>query len=336
MAKKGKKNTPTLETMPLIHPHAAGIDVGAEEHWVCVPADRDAQPVQTLSAFPCDVHRLAAWLTTCRIPTVVMASTGVSWMPLLHILEARGFAVALVNARHVTNVPGRPNTDRFDGRWLQKLPMYGLLAPSCRPPEDICQLRRLLRHRDTLLQMTGKHMQHLHKALDPMHLHLHHVMRDVTGVTGLRMLRAIIAGERDPRTFAQERDYRITSSPDTLVKALEGEYRPAQVCTLTQSLALDDFPPQHMAACAQEIARVLGTFASLVARAAHPFPPPTTAQRQPPRPEPAFALRAPLDRITGVELTHVPGFQALTIHPILSAVGLDMRQWPPDKHVASW
>ena len=186
------------------------------------PQDRDAQPVQKFSAFTCDLHRLADWLTTCRITTVVMESTGVYWIPLFQILEARGFEVALVNARHVKNVPGRPKTDRFDCRWLQKLHTYGLLAPSFRPPEDICQLRSLLRHRDNLIQMTVKHIQHMHKALDQMNLHLHHVISDVTGVTGLRILRAIVAGERDPRTLAQYRDYRIKSSPDTIAKALEG------------------------------------------------------------------------------------------------------------------
>src|SRR5713101_4722023 len=156
--------------------------------------------------------------------------------------------------------------------------------------------------------MTVKHMQHMHKALDQMHLHLHHVMSDVTGVTGLRMLRALVAGERDPRTFAQYRDSRITSSPDTIIKALEGDYRPEHVFTLTQSLALYDFTQQHIAACDQEIDRVLGTFASLVDLDAHPLPPPPTAPRQPQRPEPPFALRAHLYRITGVDLTPVPGF----------------------------
>ncbi len=193
---------PADENMPILHPHAAGIDVGAEEHWVCVPADRDAQPVQKCSAFTCDWHRLADWLTACRVTTVAMESTGVYWIPLLQILEARGFAVALVNARHGKHVPGRPKTDRCDGRWLQKLHSYGLLAPSFRPPEDMCQLRSLLRPRENLIQMTVKHIQHMHKSLDQMHLHLHHGISDVTGVTGMRILRAIVAGERAPKAFA--------------------------------------------------------------------------------------------------------------------------------------
>jgi len=158
MAHKGKKTKLTPEGMPLVHPHATGIDVGAEEHWGCVPADRDVQPIQKFSAFTCDLYRLVDWLTACRITPVVMESTGVYWIPLFQMLEARGFEVALVNARHAKNVPGRPKTDRFDCRWLQKLHRYGLLAPSFRPPEHICQLRSLLRHRDNLLQMMVKHI----------------------------------------------------------------------------------------------------------------------------------------------------------------------------------
>ena len=336
MATKGKKNKPTPENLPIIHPHAAGIDVGAEEHWVCVPADRDAQPIQKLSAFTCDLHRLADWLKACGITTVAMESTGVYWIPLFQILEMRGFEVALVNARHVKNVPGRPKTDRWDCRWLQKLHSYGLLAPSFRPPEDMCRLRSLLRHRDNLIQMTVKHIQHMQKSLDQMHLHLHHVMSDVTGVTGMRIIRAIVAGERDPKLFATYRDYRMKSDQDTIAKALEGDERPEHVFTLTQSLALYDFTQQHIADCDQEIERVLSTFETLVDPALHPLPPPTTAHRQPQRNEPAFDLRTHLYRITGVDLTHVPGLQAPTMHIVLAEVGLNRHQWPTDKHVVSW
>ena len=322
--------------MPIVHPHAAGIDVGAEAHGVGVPADRDAQPVQKLSAFPCDLPRLADWLTACRMTTGVRESTGVSWLPLVQILEARGFEVALVNARHVKNVPGRPKTDRFDCRWRQKLQTSGLLAPAFRPPEDLCRLRSLLRHRETLIRMTVQHMQHRQKSLAQMHLHLPHVRSALPGVTGLRILRALVAGERDPQTCATSRDSRLTSSADTIAKALEGDDRPERVFTLTQSLALSDFTPQHMAACAQEIARVLRPFDSLVDPDEPPFPPPTTAHRQPQRNEPACDLRTHLSRSTGVALTPVPGLQALTIHISLAEGGRTRHTWPTDKHCASW
>jgi hypothetical protein len=236
-----------------------------------------------------------------------MASTGVYWIPLLQIREARGFAVAWVNARHVKNVPGRPTTDRCDGRGRHTLQSYGVWAPSFRPPEDMCQRRSLLRHRENLLQMTLKPMQPMHTSLDQMHLHLHQVIREVTGVTGRRILRAIVAGERDPKACATSRDSRMQSAQDPMAKALEGDDRPAQVFTRTQSLALSDFPQQQIAACDQEIARGLGPFDSLVDPADHPFPPPTTAQRRPQRHEPACALRTHLSRITGVDLTPVPG-----------------------------
>jgi hypothetical protein len=186
------------------------------------------------------------------------------------------------------------------------------------------------------VHLSAKHIQHMQKSLDQMHLHLHHVISDVTGVTGMRIIRAIVAGERDPQTLATYRDYRIQSSEDTIAKALEGDDRPEHVFTLTQSLALYDFTHQQIAACDQEIERVLSTFESLVNPDAHPLPPPTTAHRQPQRNEPAFDLRTHLSRITGVDLTQVPGLQALTIHIVLAEVGLNMHTWPTDKHFASW
>jgi hypothetical protein len=184
--------------------------------------------------------------------------------------------------------------------------------------------------------MTVKHIQHMQKSLDQMHLHLHHVISDSTGVTGLRILRALVAGERDPHALAKYRDYRMQSSEATMAKALAGDYRPEHVFTLTQSLELYDFTQPQMAACDQEIERVLRTFASLVDPDEHPVPPPTTAHRQPQRNEPAFDRRTHLYRITGGDLTQVPGFPARTLHIILAEVGLHMHTWPTDKPFASW
>src|SRR5262245_60641244 len=236
-----------------------------------------------------------------------MESPGGYGLPLLQLLEARGFEVALVTARHGKNVPGRPNTDRFEGRWRQKLQTYGLLAPSCRPPEDLCHLRRLLRHRENVIRMTVQPMQPMPQALAQMQLHLHHVLRDLTGVTGMRILRALVAGERAPRLFAQDRASRIQSSADTLAQALAGAYRTAPGCTLTQALALSDCTPQHIAACAQEIARGLAPLESQGDPDEPPFPPPTPPQRHPQRHAPACALRTHRARLTGVDLTQVRG-----------------------------
>src|SRR5712691_3560011 len=223
-----------------------------------------------------------------------MASTGVSWLPLLHMLEARGCAVALVQARHVKHVPGRPTTARCDGRWRHKLPTDGVWAPSLRPPEDLCRLRRLLRHRDHLLQMPVKPMQPMHKALEHVPLHLHHVMRAVTGVTGRRLLRAMVAGERAPQRWATSRDSRLQATQDPMTTALEGDDRPAPVGTLTQSLALSDCTQQHLADCEQDIERGLSICDALFFPADPPFPPPTPAQGRPQRNAPACALRTPL------------------------------------------
>lgn len=293
--------------MPLLPPHAAGIDGGAAAPWGGVPADRDAQPLQPCRACPGDVPRLADWCTACRVTTVAMASTGVDWLPLVQRREARGCAVALVQARHVQHGPGRPTTERCDGRWLPRVPSDGVCAAACRPSADRCPLRSVLRHRDHLIRMTGQPMQHRHKALDHRHLPLHHGRRAVSGVTGRRMLRAMVAGERAPKRCATSRDARLPSRQDTRAQALEGEDRAAQRVPLTPSRALEDVPQPPIAAGAQDIARVLDPWASLGAPAPHPVPPPTTPPRQPQRHAPACALRTPLSRITGVDRTHGPG-----------------------------
>ncbi len=290
-----------------MHPHAAGIEVGVEEHGGWVPADRARQPLQTLRAFPWDWPRLADWLTPWRSTTVVRASTGVSGMPLCHLLEARGFAVALVNARHVTQVPGRPHPARCDGRWRPQFPSAGWLAPSWRPPEPLGQRRRLLRPRDHRLQRMVKPRQPRPKALDHRHLPRPPVMRDVTGVTGRRRLRARVAGARAPPPCAQSRDSRMPSRPEPRATAREGDARSAPLCTLPPSLARADLTQQPIAACAQDIARVLSPCAARVAPAPPPWPPPTTTHRHPTRHAPACDLRTPRSRLTGVDRTHGPG-----------------------------
>src|SRR5712691_624783 len=198
MITKRKKRA---QDLPVLHPDAAGIDIGASEVFVAVPADRDAESVRSFPTFTRDLHALADWLNSCEIRSVAMESTSVYWIPLYQILESRGFEVYLVNAQYVKNVPGR-KTDVSDCQWIQYLHSVGLLRASFRPPGTICAIRSLWRHRDSLIQMAAEHVMHMQKALDQMNLQLHRVLSDITGLSGLRILDAILAGERNPLQLA--------------------------------------------------------------------------------------------------------------------------------------
>jgi transposase len=223
---------------------------------VAVPVDRDPQPLRSFQTFTEDLHRLADWLQCCRIKTVAMESTGVFWVPLFQILEQRGFEVCLVNARHVKNVPGR-KTDVSDCQWLQYLRSVGLLQASFRPAQQVCALRSLLRHRDSLVRTASTYAQHIQKALDQMNLQLHHVISDITGVSGVTILDAILDGERDPFKLASLRDYRIKATEETVAKSLVGDYRPEHLFTLRQSLDAWRYHRKLIAECDDEVQRTL-------------------------------------------------------------------------------
>jgi transposase len=233
MATKHKRR---VQDLPILHPDAAGIDIGSNEIFVAVPAERDPESVRSFSTFTRDLYDLADWLQQCRIKSVAMESTSVYWIPLYQILETRGFEVFLVNAQHVKNVPGR-KTDVSDCQWLQYLHSVGLLRSSFRPPGAICAIRSLWRHRGSLIQMAAEHVLHMQKALDQMNLQLHRVLSDITGLSGLRIVDAILAGERDPITLARLCHSRVKSSLNTVAKSLEGDYRPEHVFALRQSVA---------------------------------------------------------------------------------------------------
>jgi transposase len=234
--RKTNKKKASAPTLYCLNPNAAGVDVGATEIYIAVPVDRDTQPVRHFSTFTEDLHAAADWLKACNIETVAMESTGVYWIPVFQILEARGFTILLFNARHVKNVPGR-KSDVSDCQWLQYLHSVGLLRGSFRPEQAVCTVRSILRHRDSLVQMASSHVQHMQKALDQMNLQLHHVISDITGVTGIRIIEAILAGERNPHTLAALRDGRVKATADTIAKSLVGDYRREHLFTLRQSLA---------------------------------------------------------------------------------------------------
>ena len=337
MSKQCKSTMPSVHAKPIQRKHAAGIDIGATSIYVAVPVDRDPQPVRSFQTFTeGQLHRLADWLQRCRIKTVAMESTGVFWVPLFQILEQRGFEVCLVNARHVKNVPGR-KTDVSDCQWLQYLHSVGLLQASFRPAQQVCALRSLLRHRDSLVQTASTYAQRIQKALDQMNLQLHHVISDITGVSGVTILDAILDGERDPFKLASLRDYRIKATEETVAKSLVGDYRPEHLFTLRQSLEAWRYHRKLIAECDDEVQRHLGQFASKVDPKQKPLPrPKKVSSSKVYSSHPDYDLRTEHYRILGVDLTEVPGINTLLVHTLLAEVGPDLSKFRSAAAFASW
>lgn len=336
MTKKSKKQSSKQgrgrkRSLPLINPNAAGIDVGARAHYVAVPVDRDEQPVRCFGAFTEDLHALAKWLKQCGVQTVAMESTGVYWIPLYQILQDYGLVVKLVNARAVKHVPGR-KSDVCDCQWLQQLESYGLLNGSFRPEAKICVLRSYMRQRETLVQDAASQVLHMQKAMTQMNLQLHHVISDLVGVTGLAIVRAILAGERDRMRLAALKDWRIKSDENTIAKALEGDYRTEHLFALRQALELYDYYQLKIAECDKEILREMR---SMETRASEPAPA-KRKKRSSPNPF-DFDSPAELYRVMGVDLTRIDGINEGTAQLILSELGLDIHQkWPTEAQFASW
>jgi transposase len=308
----------------VLEPDAAGIDIGAEEIFVAVPPDRDEECVRKFSSFTCDLVALAEWLERCHVRTVAMESTGVYWIPLFQLLEARGLEVYLVNARHIKNVPGR-KSDASDCQWIQFLHSVGLLKASFHPPEEICAVRTLWRHRGSLLQMASEHILHIQKSLSQMNLQVHHVLSDITGVSGQAILDAILGGERDPVVLTQLCHPRVRSPREKVAQALEGDYRPEHLFTLKQSLDGYRYYQKLIAELDRETARLMQTLASATD---HPIPARTkhtVYQRQ--GNEPTFDLRSELYRIAGVDLTDIPGISAITAQVILTEIGPNVHRF---------
>src|SRR5919202_6045635 len=233
-----RPDTPSLPApLPHLNLNAAAIDIGSTSHFVAVPEGRDTVSVREFATFTADLHRLADWLAQCGVETVVMESTGVYWIPVFELLEQRGLKVLLVNARHVKNVSGR-KSDVLDCQWLQQLHTYGLLNGAFRPADEIVVLRSYLRQRAVLVQGAAMHIQHMQKALQQMNVLLHQVVSDITGVTGMAIIRAILAGERDPKVLAQSRDPRCKHSVAEIAQSLEGNYRAEQLFALQQAVTL--------------------------------------------------------------------------------------------------
>jgi transposase len=317
-----------------LHPHAAGIDCGSAAHFVAVPPDRDTTPVRSFATFTGDLHRLAAWLTVCRITHVAMEATGVYWIPIFEILESRGFHVILVNARHVKNLPGR-KSDVSDSEWLRDLHILGLLRGSFRPADAIVGLRAYVRHRATLIESAGALIQRMQKALVQMNVQLPLVVSDITGVTGLRILRDIVAGQRDPQQLARHRDRRCRASTADIVAALAGNYRAEHLFVLQQNLELFDAYQRQLAVCDTAIEAHLLHLAALTPAPATQLPP--ARPRQKPRQnDPRFEIRTALHHLTGADLSQLDGIGPYNALRLLSEIGTDMSRWPSEQHFTSW
>lgn len=334
--RKTKRSKPAdrPESIPILNPDAGGMDIGATEIYVAVPTDRDSQPVQCFGTFTGELFRLVEWLKQCHVQTVAMEATSVYWIPVFQLLESCGFEVCLVNARYFQNVPGR-KTDVSDCQWLQRLHSAGLLRGSFRPAQEVCVLRSLTRHRDNLIRLASTHVLHMQKALDQMNVQLHHVLSDITGLSGLTILDAILAGERDAVTLARLRDGRVKASEEIIVQALTGDYRPEHLFTLKQSLASYRHYQQLVAGCDREIEQQLKQFDAKADTDAE-LTPPKTRRRKIFNNEPNFDLRSHLYRIFGVDLTAVPGISVLTAHTILSEIGPDLSKFRSASAFASW
>ncbi len=325
------KKTTTL-SLQCIEPHAAGIDVGAREIYVAVPPDRDPQPVRRFATFTEDLRQMAGWLKQCGITTVAMESTGVYWIPAYEVLEEAGLEVCLVNARHLKHVPGR-KSDVSDCQWLQYLHTVGLLRGSFRPASNICALRALSRHRASLVEVAAIHVQHMHKALTQMNLQIHHVLSDITGVSGLKILDAIVAGQRNPQHLASLCDGRVQAPADIVRKSLLGNYRPEHLFTLRQSLAAYRHYQSLLAECDHQIEQQLRQLDSN-GSGQPPLPPAPNSKRR--KNQFHFDMRSELYRIFGTDLTAVPGISALTAHCLLAEVGPDISRFPNAGAFASW
>lgn len=325
----------SLDALAVVHPNAAGIDVGSREIWVAVPPDRAGETPRCFATFTPDLHRLADWLIACGVDTVAMESTGVYWIPLFEILEDRGIKVFLVNARHVKHVPGR-KSDVQDCTWLQQLHSLGLLSASFRPDAEMCALRTLLRHRAQLIQHRSPHILQMQKALQQMNLQLHHVLSDITGVTGQQILRAIVAGERGPHVLAAFRQPGCKADQATIVKALTGNWAQEHLFVLKQALELFDFFTTQLAACDAQVELQFSTIKPRwdAPTDLPPLPPIKPNSRS--KNKPAESTRQELFRITGIDLVAVDGLNDNLAQTILSEIGTDMSRFPSVKQFASW
>lgn len=331
--KRPKKPGKLPKHLEHINQMAAGIDIGSSSHFVAIPEGLDEVSVKEFKSFTADLCQLANWLERCGIKTIAMESTGVYWIPLYELLDSRGFDVKLVDARKVKNVSGR-KTDVLDCQWLQQLHTYGLLGGAFRPDEQICILRAYLRQRTMLIESAVRHIQHIQKAMTQMNIQLHNVLSDITGFTGMKIIRAIVAGERDPKRLAGYRHTNCKNTAEVIEKSLTGTYREEHLFTLTQALELYDEYQQKIGDCDKVIEQHLTTFAHSEPKTSQAAVIRKTKSHC--KNKLSFDAGNYLRKICGVDLTLIPGIEASTALKVISEIGLDLSHWKNSKQFASW
>lgn len=338
---QGKPGCTPANSLPVIHPNCAGIDIGSQSHFVAVPIDRDEKSVREFLGFTADLQEMVDWLKKCRIEIVALESTGVFWIPVFEMLDQNGFKVKLVNARHLKNVSGH-KTDVEDCQWLQQLATFGLLKAAFRPEDNVVALRSYLRHRDNLIKCAAQHIQHMQKALTQMNVLLDNVISDITGKTGMDIIRSIVAGVRDPKILASFRDGRCHNSEETIMKSLVGNYREEHVFSLRQALDLYDTYSKMIAECDKAIlAQVKKLESKPIEETAlkengSKIRTKTRKKKKLKKHEYPLEMGEELIRITGTNLTKLPGIDVSSALALIGEIGIDMSPWRSAKAFASW
>lgn len=337
--KSKKTKAQKIDSFEIIRPNTAGIDIGSDQHWVAIPPSKAEQHVRKFGAFTCDLHSIADWLEQYQIKFVAMEATGVYWIPLFQVLEERGFEVSLINARHLKIVEARGKTDRLDCQWIQRLHACGLLTASFRPESPICQIRSLLRHRENLIRIKSKHIQHMQKSLELMSIKLTNVVSDITGVTGSAIIKAILRGQRDVHKLAALKTRQAKASCQEIAKSLNGNFREEHLCTLQLALDAFEFTKKQIVQLDRKVEQFLDQLAHHDSEQLtfdfHDGQPLRQKKRKMNSNDVDYDLDYYLHKIAGTDLTSILGIKDSALS-IVSEVGLNMNKWPSSRHFTSW